>query len=147
MRTARIIVIGLVAIALMTGCSGQQAGPTPAATAEPTLAPAAVTVEAHGETGGTTFSPATIEIASGAIVRVVDVGDTNHDLTIDVGGKVPTKPADQHFAVQIKVDLAKTTNQAAITLPPGTYSFYCSVALGSGAGHAVNGMVGTITVR
>jgi len=37
--------------------------------------------------------------------------------------------------------------QAPINLPPGTYQFYCSISLGNGAGHAVNGMVGTITIH
>ena len=91
--------------------------------------------------------PRQTAIRSGDIVRIVNVGDTLHDLTIDVGGGVPIKPGDQGIAVQIKVDLVNTTSQAPIDLAPGTYQFYCSVALGNGAGHATQGMVGTITVQ
>ena len=143
------IVLGMV-VAVLAGCSGAAAptaSPTLAPTASPSFAPAAVSIAAHGEDGGVSFSPKTIDIKSGDIVRLVDVGDTLHDFTIDVGGTVPAKPADQHIAVQIPVDLLNRTNQAAINLPPGTYKFYCSVGLGSGAGHANNGMVGTLTVH
>ena len=133
--------LGMI-VAVLAGCSG-----TATPTASPTLAPAAVSIDAHGETGGVSFSPKTIDIKSGDIVRLVDVGDTLHDFTIDVGGTVPAKPADQNIAVQISVDLLNKTNQAAINLPPGTYKFYCSVGLGTGAGHAANGMTGTITVH
>jgi plastocyanin len=146
--------MGLLMTVALAACSGSTGGSVPpsvVASAAPTAAasfgPAAAVVEAHGETPTSFFSPKTIDIKAGESVRVVDVGDTEHDFTIDVGGKVPTKPADQHIAVQIKVDLLSTTNQAPINLPPGTYMFYCSVSLGNGAGHAVNGMVGTITIH
>ena len=132
----------LIAAIAVAGCSGPAAP-----TATPTLAPAAVSIDAHGEDGGVSFSPATIEIKAEDIVRLVDVGDTLHDLTIDVDGTVPSKPPDQHIAVQIPVDLLNKTNQAAINLPPGTYKFYCSIGLGTGAGHAANGMTGTITIH
>jgi len=143
----------LLSIAL-AACSGSTAAsappsavPSAAPTAAPSFGPAAVTVEAHGETPTSFFSPKQIDIKAGESLRVVDVGDTEHDFTIDVGGKVPTTKADQHIALQIPVDLVNTTNQAPINLPPGTYMFYCSVSLGNGAGHALNGMVGTITIH
>jgi plastocyanin len=139
----RLAIIVLIAAA---GCSGV-AAPTTAPTIAPSLAPAAASIDAHGEDGGVSFSPKTIDIKAGDIVRLVDVGDTLHDLTIDVDGTVPAKPADQHIAVQIAVDLVNKTNQAAINLPPGTYKFYCSVGLGTGAGHANQGMVGTLTIH
>jgi len=139
------ISLAVIFVVVAAGCS--TAAPTAAPTAPPTLAPAAVSIDAHGEDGGVSFTPATIEINAGDIVRLVDVGDTLHDFTIDVGGAVPAKPADQHIAIQIAVDLVNKTNQAPVNLPPGTYKFYCSVGLGSGAGHANNGMVGTITIH
>jgi len=137
------LAMSIVAVAALTGCAGA-AGPT----ASPTLGPAAVTVEARGGfTANVAFSTKSIEIKSGDVVRLVNVGDVQHDFTIDVGGTVPETPADQHIALQIPVDLLNKTNQAAITLPPGTYQYYCSIDLGSGAGHANNGMFGTITVH
>jgi plastocyanin len=149
-KTSAVLLIS-VALAACSGSAGASAPPsaTPSAapTAAPSFGPAAVTVAAHGEDGGVSFTPKSIEIKAGDAVRLVDVGDTEHDFTIDVGGTVPTKPAEQHIALQIKVDLVNTVNQAAINLPPGTYKFYCSVSLGNGAGHAVNGMVGTITIH
>lgn len=152
---ALVVAVGVgVAIAGCTG-SAQSAGPAPSPTAAavPSLAPAAVTIEAlGGDEPPLAFSPSAFEIDSGDIVRLVDVGVTLHDLTIDASGKVPLKtdgtilgsPSDR---VKIEVDLVNTTAQAAIDLPPGTYEFHCSVHLGDGAGHANNGMVGTITVH
>lgn len=152
--------VTILAVAIVIGCSGQTPSQAPAdasssasasstasATTATSFPPAAVTIDAHGEDETPAFTPATIDISSGDIVRIVDVGDTLHDFTIDVDGKVPTKPEEQHIALQIKVDLLNTTNQAPVDLPAGTYQFYCSVSLGNGAGHAINGMVGTITVR
>jgi hypothetical protein len=49
----------------------------------------------------------------------------------------------------IAVNLVDTAAQATINLAPGTYTFYCSIDFGSGAGHTSlsgTGMVGTLTV-
>ena len=153
-REPILMSVTILAAGTLIGCSGQtpsqaraDASSTASATTATSFPPAAVTIDAHGEDETPAFTPATIDIGSGDIVRVVDVGDTLHDFTIDIDGKVPTKPEEQHIALQIKVDLLNTINQAPVDLPAGTYQFYCSVALGNGAGHAVNGMVGTITVR
>jgi plastocyanin len=140
------------AIALVAGCSSASApSAAPSSASVVTLAaslpPAAVSIDAHGETPRSFFMPDKIDIKAGEMLRLVDVGDTLHDFTIDVGGAVPTKPADQHLAFQIKVDLLNTTKQEPVNLPPGTYQFYCSINLGNGSGHALNGMVGTITVH
>jgi plastocyanin len=144
----RFFSLGMI-VAVLAGCSG-----TAAPTASPTLAPAAITIEAQGPGAPSDpaaipvgFMPSTFEIQAGDIVRLVDAGDTEHDLTIDVGGGVPTTTAEQKVAVQIHVDLLNKTNQAAIDLPPGTYRFYCSIDLGRAVGHAKNGMVGTVTVH
>ena len=136
-----------ILVGILAGCSGAAAP-----TAQPSQAPAAMTIKAGAPGDGDTasllrFSPSTFEIKSGDVVQLVDNGDTLHDLTIDTSGSVPAKPGDQHVAVRISVDLANKTNQAAINLPPGTYQFYCSIDLGNGAGHATNGMVGTLTVH
>jgi plastocyanin len=152
MVTVRKLILFAAAAAALAGCSTaapSNATPsaTPVSTAVPSFGPAAVTIEAHGETPTSFFTPKQVVITAGDVLRLVDVGDTEHDFTIDVGGAVPTKPSDQHIAFQIHVDLLNRTNQAAINLPPGTYQFYCSISLGNVAGHAVNGMVGTITVH
>lgn len=127
--------------------------PTVAPTVAPTIAaspaPAAVAVEAQGGELGESlpkFAPSKIEVKAGDIVRLVDVGSVLHDLTIDVGGTVPTS-ADQHVAVQIPIDLLNKTNQAAINLPPGTYKFYCSIDLGTPSSHTADGMIGIITIH
>ena len=153
-REPILITVAILAFSSLIGCSGQtpsrpgaDASPPASATAATSFPSAALTIDAHGENEDPAFTPATADISSGDIVRLVDVGDTLHDFTIDVGGKVPTKPEEQHIALQIKVDLVNKTNQAPVDLPAGTYQFYCSVALGNGAGHAINGMVGTLTVR
>lgn len=127
-RRAGLVIIAVVVLA---GCGGT-AGPA----ASPTLPPAAITIEAgtkvaeaEGE-GGYIFTPSKFEIHAGDIVRLVDVGNVYHNLTIDEGG-----------GIQIQVDLVTRTRQAAINLPPGKYRFYCSIGA-----HAKSGMVGTITI-
>jgi len=152
MVTVRKLILCAAAAAAFAGCSTAAApkatpSATPVSTAVPSFGPAAVTIEAHGENPTSFFTPKQVVINAGDVLRVVDVGDTEHDFTIDTGGAVPTKPSDQHIAVQIHVDLLNTTNQAAINLPPGTYQFYCSINLGNGSCHAANGMVGTLTVH
>lgn len=146
---AAALAAAMLAIAACSSASAPTAVPsaTVSATAAASFGPAAVTIEAHGEDPSSFFSPKEVDVKAGDVLRVVDVGDTEHDFTIDVGGVVPTKPSDQHIALQIHVDLLNRTNQAPINLPPGTYKFYCSINLGNGSGHAVNGMVGTITVH
>jgi plastocyanin len=139
--------LAIMVVAVLAGCAG-----TAPPKASPTFGPAAMTIKAGtaGDDSSTAllrFSPATVDINAGDTLQVVDAGDTLHDFTIDVGGAIPRNPAQQHIAVRISVDLVNKTNQAAINLPPGTYRFYCSIDLGSGAGHANNGMVGTITVH
>lgn len=150
-----VLVVAVAVAAALAGCTGsaQQAAPAPSPTVAPSLVPAAITIEATGDQDeAIRFEPSSFEINSGDIVRLVDVSDTLHDFTIDASGKVPLNPDSTILGspsdlVKIEVDLVNTTAQAAIDLPPGTYAFYCSVDLGNGAGHANNGMVGTITVR
>ncbi len=147
--------LAVVLVSVAAGCSAATGprrpsaspGAAPAATLAASLPPAAATIEAYGEDPQSYFAPAKVDVTAGDVLRVVDAGDTLHDFTVDVGGTVPTTRQEQHIAFQIKVDLVTRTAQSAITLPPGTYRFYCSVGLGDGSGHAINGMVGTITVH
>jgi plastocyanin len=152
MSTVLLMSIALAACSGSTGASASpSAVPTAAPTAAPTVAvtfgPAAALVQAYGETPDSFFEPKTIEVKAGDSIRVVEMGDSEHDFTIDVGGKIPTTKDEQHIAFQIAVDLVNKTNQAPINLPPGTYRFYCSISLGNVAGHAASGMVGTITIH
>ena len=156
------VVKGLVILAVaasLAACGGSAqattAAPSQTATvsaAPPSLGPAAATIQASdgGITGAPPkFMPASISIKSGAILQVDDTGTTEHNLTIDTSGKIPTSAASRSDKVLIAVNLVDKSAQAAINLPPGTYSFYCSIDFGTGAGHtALNGtgMVGTLTV-
>ena len=149
----------LAVVASLAGCGGsaQTTSPSPSQTAAasaapPSLGPAAVTIQATdgGITGAPPkFMPASITIKSGAILQVDDTGTTEHNLTIDTSGKIPTSAASRSDKVLIAVDLVDKSAQAAINLPPGTYTFYCSIDFGTGAGHTSlngTGMVGTLTV-
>jgi len=147
-----------IVAAMLAGCAGSgqatAAGPsaTPAVTPPPSLGPAAVTIQATD--GGDSDSPpmlmpASISIKSGAVLELDDTGSTEHNLTIDASGHVPTSTASRSDKVVIAVDLVDTVAQAPINLPPGTYTFYCSIDFGNGAGHTSlkgTGMVGTLTV-
>lgn len=150
--------VAVLVVAAVAGCSSPGAttanlSPTPVA---PSLAPAAVTIEAAGSgstdesLGPLRFEPASIEINFGDIVQLVGVSDVLHNLTIDASGAIPTSVASRSDRLVISVDLVNTSSQAAIDLPPGTYRFYCSIDFGSGGGHTSlsgTGMVGTIVVH
>ncbi|HEX8024693.1 MAG TPA: redoxin domain-containing protein [Candidatus Limnocylindrales bacterium] len=153
---------GLLAIGAalaLSACSAGGAG-TPATSsgatavaAAPSLGPADLTLQATdgGITGApAAFMPTKIEIKSGGVLRLDDTGTTEHNLTIDTSGKVPTSAATRKDAVLIAVDLVNQSAEGTINLPPGTYQFYCSIDFGTGAGHtALNGtgMVGTLVVH
>jgi plastocyanin len=147
-------------VALLAACGGSRgadpaaslAAATPSA-APASLAPAALTIQATdgGITGGPPqFVPTSISIKSGDILRVTDTGTSEHNLTIDATGLIPTSGAARQDSILISVNLLSTSAQAPINLPPGTYRFYCSIDFGNGAGHTSlqgTGMVGTLTVR
>ena len=154
----------LMAVVALVGCTSA-AGPAvtvaptvtptvrPTPTARPSLGPADVTIDASdgGMTGELpTFIPDAIEIKSGGVLRVDDTGTSEHNLTIDVTGLIPTSGAARSDKVLIPVDLLNKSAEAVINLPPGTYRFYCSIDFGTGAGHTSlqgTGMVGTLVVH
>jgi len=157
---AASVVALCLAVAAVAGCaSAAGSTTTPAATASPapiaaaSLAPADVTIEATdgGITGGPpVFMPTSIEIKSGGVLRVDDTGTTQHNLTIDTTGGIPSSGAARSDKVLIAVDLLNRSAEATINLPPGTYKFYCSIDFGTGAGHTSlqgTGMVGTLVVH
>jgi len=133
--------------------SSTAATAAPATASAPPLGPADVTVQAAdgGMTGAPPkFLPATIEIKSGGVLRLDDTGTTEHNLTIDTTGLIPTSKASRSDRLLIAVDLVNTAAEAKIDLPPGVYRFYCSIDFGIGAGHTSlkgTGMVGTLTVH
>ena len=156
----------LIAMVSLVGCTSA-AGPAatvaptvapaptgaPKPTARPSLGPADVTIQANdgGMTGELpTFIPDAIEIKSGGVLRVDDTGTSEHNLTIDVTGLIPTSGAARSDKVLIPVDLLNKSAEAVINLPPGTYRFYCSIDFGTTAGHTSlqgTGMVGTLIVH
>ena len=136
------------AAATATG-SSTAATAAPATASAPPLGPADVTVQAaDGEQPF--FLPATIDIKSGGVLRLDDIGTSQHNLTIDTTGLIPTSKASRSDRLLIAVDLVNTSAEAKIDLPPGVYRFYCSIDFGIGAGHTSlqgTGMVGTLTVH
>jgi plastocyanin len=154
----RLAVVGIVVAACSAGGARTAAPPSPspttaAATAAPSLGPADLTIQATdgGITGDAPrFTPDKIEIKSGGILRLDDVGVTEHNFTIDTTGKIPTATGDRKDAVLISVNLVNSSAEGTINLPPGTYRFYCSIDFGNGAGHTSlqgTGMVGTLVVH
>lgn len=155
-RPALAIISGLLLVACSAGGGASPtAAPTqvPSATPAASLAPADLTVQAAD--GGITgdppkFLPEKVEIKSGGVLRLDDTGTTQHNLTIDTSGQIPTSLASRADAVVISVDLVNTSAEGTINLPPGTYRFYCSIDFGTLAGHASlqgTGMVGTLVVH
>jgi plastocyanin len=153
----RSLVLVAFAVAACSGGGVPSAGPVAVSpspsTAAAALGPADLTIEATdgGITGAPPkFMPDAIEIKSGGVLRLDDTGTTEHNLTIDTTGLIPTSGAARKDAVLVSVDLVNKSAEATINLPPGTYRFYCSIDFGTGAGHtAVNGtgMVGTLVVH
>jgi plastocyanin len=152
--------MALVALVSLVGCTSA-AGPaatvaptvtptvTPAPTARPSLGPADVTIDAS-DGDLPVFIPDAIEIKSGGVLRVDDTGTSEHNLTIDVTGLIPTSRTARSDKVLIPVDLLNRSAEATINLPPGTYRFYCSIDFGTGVGHTTlqgTGMVGTLIVH
>jgi plastocyanin len=153
----RALVLVAFAVAACSGGGVPSASPVAVSpspsTAAAALGPADLTIEATdgGITGAPPkFMPDAIENKSGGVLRLDDTGTTEHNLTIDTTGLIPTSGAARKDAVLVSVDLVNKSAEATINLPPGTYRFYCSIDFGTGAGHtAVNGtgMVGTLVVH
>jgi plastocyanin len=154
----RRLSLALVGTVLLAACGGSPG--TPAASAAATasaapasLGPAALTIQATdgGITGAPPqFVPMNFSIKSGDVLRLTDTGTSEHNLTIDTTGLIPTSGASRSDRILIAVNLLTLSAQAPIDLPPGTYRFYCSIDFGTGAGHTSlqgTGMVGTLTVH
>jgi len=78
------------------------------------------------------FSPDDFTIPHGGSIQLFNVGDVEHNLTVDGQGIVIYTGVGQ-------------ANQAEINLPPGTYTFQCTI-LEAGSTHGALGMKGRFTV-
>lgn len=77
------------------------------------------------------FSPRTLEAPAGAVsITLHNAGRIAHNLTID------------ELDLAIAASPGQTVSGEVVDVPPGTYTFYCSVS-----GHRQAGMEGTLTVR
>jgi plastocyanin len=134
---------GLAATALVTaavmaggcggddeGSSGGQAGSEPAATA--TEAPGQ-SVSEVAMSDDLKFSPDSVTASQGASITVKNAGSIQHDLKLRQDGS-------EAGGTEL-VDGGKSTT-FKVTVEPGSYEMYCSVA-----GHEQGGMKGTFTVE
>lgn len=114
LATASVLALGLVACG-GSDDSGSTGGDTGAT---------AVTIEA----GDLFFDPTTLSVsADGVEITLQNTGLIEHDFVID------------ELGVDIHTEAGETVTET-VTLPAGTYDFYCSVP-----GHREAGMEGTIT--
>lgn len=88
-----------------------------------------LTIDA-GKDGALTFDPSTPTAKAGCIQITLEVSGSSHTLQFDTPAAVAAFP-----------QLTASENSWAGTLPPGEYSFHCTVD-----GHATAGMVGILTV-
>lgn len=127
----------VVAGVLIGGCAQPRPAatdPGPATSAPPSAAasappsPMALSVEARD----LSFTPKQLEAPAGAEIPIGlhNAGRIVHNLTID------------ELHVQLVVSPGQTGTADLVDVPPGTYTFYCSVS-----GHRQAGMEGTLTVR
>ena len=108
--------------------------PSAAASAAPGGSPVSsegavvLTVEAHD----LSFRPRELEATAGHPVTLAihNLGRIVHNLTID------------ELGVQLIASPGQTVSTGLDGVPPGTYTFYCSVS-----GHRQAGMEGTLTVK
>ncbi len=144
-RLAVLMVAGLLTVGAAAGCGGDDSGDaaapttteTPAATtAAPsaTTAPAEATVLEIPAAADNTLAFETTEVTAPAgeiTLRMPNPSALPHNIAID-------EPELTEGEVVGNGGVSEIT----VTLPPGTYEYYCSVP-----GHREAGMVGTLTVE
>ena len=113
--------VGIVAtVSFLSGCGGPS-----------------VTVIATNETTALretyAFSPVDVTIPSGGTIVLKNTGDVQHDFTVE------------NTDIKIYAGVGQTA-QGVISIPPGTYRFFCSIEEGS-TSHGEVGMEGTLTVE
>jgi plastocyanin len=124
-------------VAAVAGVPGQDTGALGSAVANVARKPA---VEQNGvveidadPTGQLKFLAPSATATSGKVtLRMVNKSATPHDIAITGGGVNEVGPIVSNGGV----------STVSTTLPPGTYTFYCSVP-----GHRAAGMQGTVTVK
>jgi plastocyanin len=138
-RTPIAIVLLLASLALVAaGCGGDDDDDTTSATTTTETGATGATGEG-GDTGGATteismteysFDPSDPTVASGDSLDVVNDGEIVHNLTVE-DTDLATSDLDGGASEDLTVDL-----------DPGDYEFICTIA-----GHAEQGMTGTLTVE
>jgi plastocyanin len=78
------------------------------------------------------FTPADFSLPQGGSIQLFNTGDVEHNLSID----------GQSIVIDVGVG---HSDQAEIDLPPGTYTFQCTILEGAST-HGALGMKGTLTV-
>jgi nitrite reductase (NO-forming) len=136
LRLGGLLVAVLTAALLLAACGGggDEGGGGDGGT-ETTSPAATSSAPPAGETLSVTatefkFDPATLSASADTdvTIEVVNSGTIEHDFTVD--------------EVNVKIAVPATeTSSATVSLPAGTYPFYCSVP-----GHKEAGMTGTLTV-
>ena len=127
-RASAPVAVAAAAALLVGGCGGgggQAAAPAPSAGS---TSVAGVVLSVAGTEFA--FAPAMLKASPGrATIRFTNKGTTEHDFTIDaLHVKLTAKPGE--------------SAEATVTLKPGSYKSYCSVA-----GHRQSGMAGMLMVK
>lgn len=133
-----VILIMLAALSLLAaGCGDDDEDTTTATTTTPTATGATGAGGAGGGGGASSvsmteysFDPSDITVSQGDSIEVTNDGELPHNLTVE-GEDLATADIDPGGSEELTVDL-----------PPGDYEFICSIA-----GHAEQGMTGTLTVE
>ena len=129
-RVAGLLLAGTLALAACGGDGdGEDGGASTGTTgATGTSGPAEETIEVTASEF--VFEPSELSASADTVtaIRVENVGSVEHDLTIDEASLKIATPASE-------------TVEGTLSLPVGTYTFYCSVP-----GHQEAGMEGTLTV-
>ncbi len=152
-----ILVAG--ATLLMCGCAGARPTwtprpmPSPDAPAAPSAQPAAPPSVAPASVAPTAVPSADSSPSAAALlVTARDLSFTPRELTaasraggtlsIHNSGRIVHNLSIDELGVQIVASPGRTVSTDLADLPPGSYTFYCSVS-----GHRQAGMFGTLTVR
>jgi uncharacterized cupredoxin-like copper-binding protein len=137
MRKWLVVVVAVVSVTLVSGCSSREAG------GEATVL--------NLTTTGMAFTPKDLSLDVGKAVKLVFKNEDSvlHDLSIDtIAVSKKVEKGDKHNDhgkepdLHVAADAGKTGTVEFTPKAVGTYTFYCTVP-----GHKDAGMVGTLTVK
>ena len=155
---AALAVAAILPIAVVAGCGGgsstttTSAGGTTTAPATTSTAPATETTTTATTTAATTAAGSTVQVAADpsgqlkftqtaltatagkVVIDFTNASQVPHNVTIQKAG------TDQDLGATKTITASTATT--TVTLPAGTYTFFCSVP-----GHEQAGMKGTLTVQ